>query len=264
MAATLGQRIPVEADQYLRLHHIITLSTSSFTGMPHAKTVAYSNDEHCLYFAVPDGLQIVRNIRDSRHVSFTIDDYATDWRKVRELEGLGRCEQCRSEELETGLRLFAEKFGHTSAQMEGLAFAIRPMEMHFVDYTYDAVTADRPRGAPEMVSRVLNIGDTADLPSHAAVATSLNRRSFGEGEIIFRPGDAVGQYFIVLEGVVEIRGEGYGADQTVTRVGPGQLFGDQAALHGQRGALTAHAVNPTVLLAVPREDIRDLLMPDSG
>ncbi len=58
----------------------------------------------------------------------------------------------------------------------------------------------------------------------------------------------------------EVRGEGYGADQTVARV-VGQLFGDQAKLDGQRGALTAHAVAPTVLLAVRREVMRDLLLP---
>jgi CRP-like cAMP-binding protein len=47
----------------------------------------------------------------------------------------------------------------------------------------------------------------------------------------------------------------------VTRVGPGELFGDQATLKGQRGAFTAHAVTPTVLLAVRREAMRDLLQP---
>jgi CRP-like cAMP-binding protein len=47
----------------------------------------------------------------------------------------------------------------------------------------------------------------------------------------------------------------------VTRVGPGELFGDQATLKGQRGAFTVHAVKPTVLLAVRREAMRDLLLP---
>jgi len=98
------------------------------------------------------------------------------------------------------------------------------------------------------------------LPSHAAVSTSLNRSAFAPGEVIFRPGDVAGQYYIVMEGEVEVRGEGYGADQTVTRVSQGQLFGDQGTLRGQRGALTAYAVRPTVLLAVQREAMRDLLL----
>jgi CRP-like cAMP-binding protein len=67
---------------------------------------------------------------------------------------------------------------------------------------------------------------------------------------------------VVVEREVEIRAEGYGADQTVSRVGPGELFGDQGAPRGQRGVFTAHAVTQTVRLAVERETMRDLLLPD--
>lgn len=144
---------------------------------------------------------------------------------------------------------------------ESVVFAIRPFEMHFVDYTYAAATSGRAQHAPGMNSRRFQIGDTATLPTDAAVSTSLNRSSYRPGEVIFRPDDPEGQYFIVLEGEVEVRGEGYGADQTVTRVSAGQLFGDQATLRGQQGALTAHAIQPTVLLAVQREAMRDLLLP---
>ena len=63
----------------------------------------------------------------------------------------------------------------------------------------------------------------------------------------------------MIDGEVEIRGEGYGADQTVLRLGPGKFFGDQATLRGQRGALTCHAVTHSILLAVDRTALRDLL-----
>ena len=88
--STATDTIPVEVLEFLRLHHIITLGTSSFTGMPHANTVAYANDFSEIYFVTLDGTQVVRNINDNRYVSFTIDDYTTDWRKVRELQGDGR------------------------------------------------------------------------------------------------------------------------------------------------------------------------------
>jgi len=42
------------------------------------------------------------------------------------------------------------------------------------------------------------------------------------------------------------------------------MFGDQGALFGQRGGLTAHAVVPTVVLAVEREAIRDMFLPQHG
>jgi hypothetical protein len=33
----------------------------------------------------------IRNIADNHWASFTIDDYTPDFRKVRELRGVGRC-----------------------------------------------------------------------------------------------------------------------------------------------------------------------------
>src|SRR5277367_1602144 len=90
--ASITKSIPDEVVEYLQRHHVVTLSTSSFTGMPHADTVVYLNDAHGILFFAGDGTQMLRNIRDSRHVSFTIDDYTIDWRKVRELQGVGRCQ----------------------------------------------------------------------------------------------------------------------------------------------------------------------------
>jgi len=130
--------------------------------------------------------------------------------------------------------------------------------MHFVDYDYATVAALSP---PEITERVFRFEDAPNGPTRGAVSTSLDRTSFEAGQVIFRPGDRAGQYYVVVAGEVEIRAEGYGADQTVSRVGPGQLFGDQGALRGQRGVFTAHAVTRTVLLSVQRETMRDLLLP---
>ncbi|MGH3824889.1 MAG: cyclic nucleotide-binding domain-containing protein [Pseudonocardiaceae bacterium] len=254
---------PRDVVDYLRLHHIITLSTASFTGMPHANTVAYANDTEALYFAALGGSTVYRNIADNKYMAFTIDDYTTDWRKVRELQGVGACQPANQQEATYAAALFAAKFARSHVDPVGITHIVRPLEMHFVDYDYDVVSAQGEQ-APEITSRILAIDNSAQSPVHAAVATSLDRSSFAADEVIFRPGDPAGQYYVVVEGEVEVRGEGYGADQTVTRVGPGQLFGDQATLKGQRGVFTAHAIAPTVLLAVRREAMRDLLLPRNG
>src|SRR5215510_7638419 len=102
---TTQRLIPVEVVEYLRLHHVVTLSTSSFTGMPHADTVIYANDLRRIYFSSPEGSKLSRNIKDSHYVSFTIDDYTTDWRKVRELQGVGRCQTAMDGELDVALSL---------------------------------------------------------------------------------------------------------------------------------------------------------------
>ena len=119
-----------------------------------------------------------------------------------------------------------------------------------------------PRSRFGLRSHVFQIEDAPPPPSQGAVATDLDRLTYEPGEIIFRPGQSKGEYYVVIEGEVEIRSEGHGADQTVLRLGPGQFFGDQATLRGQQGQLTCHAVTRAVLLAVDRSALRDLL--DAG
>ena len=57
--------------------------------------------------------------------------------------------------------------------------------MHFVDYSYDAVSAAGP--SPEITCRVYQIDEAETRPSHGSVSTSLNQRILGEGEVIFQP-----------------------------------------------------------------------------
>lgn len=251
---------PNDVVEYLQLHHIITLSTASFTGLPHADTVTYTSDATSIFFGSPTVSTVVQNISDNRYASFTIDDYTTDWRKVRELQGVGSCKVADELGRSQAVRLFADKFPQLRVDSLGAIFQIRPIEVHFVDYEYSTVATSANAGAPAMTSRAYQMFGAALPPSHGAISTNLDRYAFDAGEIIFRPGDPAGQYFVVVEGEVEVRGEGFGADQTVTRLGPGQLFGDQAALRGQRGAFTAHAVRNSILLAVGRETVRDLLV----
>jgi hypothetical protein len=230
--------------------------------MPHADTVIYANDDWRLYFFGIDTATIGRNVRASRYIAFTIDDYTTDWRKVRELQGVGQCQPADPGEEEWANWLCSQKFGASFARPPGVLFRVLPGEMHFVDYDYATLAA---RSVPEITERVFRFEDASRAPNRGAVSTSLDQAVFEPGQVIFRPGDRAGQYYVVVQGEVEIRAEGYGADQTVARVGPGQLFGDQGALRGQRGVFTAHAVTRTVLLAVERETMRDLLMPrDQG
>ena len=252
--------IPTEVVAYLQLHHIVTVSTSSFTGLPHADTVAYANDDNKLYFFLGEGTQMHRNVKDARRVAFTIDDYTVDWRKVRELQGVGRCLPSTLDEEGQARALFLDKFGHGVEGSSGILHTVIPGEMHFVDYDYAQAIGEET----QVRSRTFQIVDAPLPPSQGAVATDLDRLTFEPGQVVFRPGDSHGEYYVVIEGEVEVRGEGYGADQTVIRLGPGQFFGDQGTLRGQRGALTCHAVTRCALLVVDRTALRELLAPGPG
>jgi uncharacterized protein YhbP (UPF0306 family) len=252
--ATVTQGMPGEVIEHLDRHHVITLSTSSFTGIPHADTVVYMNDANTIFFFAVEGTQMLRNIKDSRHVSFTVDDYTVDWRKVRELQGVGRCRPATEEQAAVAWSLYQSKFGQTSVRPPGLLHAIAPGEVHFVDYDYATVT-----GQALQIRRTYQIQDAPPPPSQGAVSTMLDRLTYEPGQMVFSPGDSTGEYYVVIDGEVEICAEGHGADQTVVRLGPGQFFGDQAALRGQKGALTCYAVKRSILLGVDRTSLRDLL-----
>ena len=126
--------------------------------------------------------------------------------------------------------------------------------MHFVDYDYATVT-----GQALQIRRTYQMDNAPPPPSQGAVSTTLDRLTYEPGQIVFRPGEATGEYFVVIDGEVEIVAEGHGADQTVLRLGPGQFFGDQATLRGQKGALTCYAVTRSILFTVDRTSLRDLL-----
>jgi nitroimidazol reductase NimA-like FMN-containing flavoprotein (pyridoxamine 5'-phosphate oxidase superfamily) len=251
--------IPIEVVEHLRRHHVITLSTSSFTGMPHADTVVYVSDPRSIFFFVGEGTQMLRNIKDSRHVSFTVDDYTVDWRKVRELQGVGRCERVPAERDGAVWAMYLSKFGQAAARPAGVMHSLVPREVHFVDYDYATVT-----GQATQIRRTFQFENAPTPPERGPVATNLDRLTYEPGQIIFRPGTSAGEYFVVVDGEVEIRAEGHGADQTVLRLGPGQFFGDQAALRGQEGALTCYAVTRSVLLAVDRSALVELFQSGSG
>jgi len=82
--------IPGEVVEYLRHHRVITLSTSSFTGIPHADTVIYVNDARSISFFVAERTKMLSNIKDNKVVSFTIDDWAVQGRVLRRDRGRGR------------------------------------------------------------------------------------------------------------------------------------------------------------------------------
>ncbi len=99
-----------EVDRYLRNNHAVTLSTSSFTGLPHANTAPYFSDDQHLFFFVRAESMLLSNLVGSHHAAFTIDEYAPPWQKRRELHGGGRCGVADDPLTRGALEACAEKF----------------------------------------------------------------------------------------------------------------------------------------------------------
>jgi hypothetical protein len=237
--------MPPEVLTYLDLHHIITVGTASFTGMPHAATIAYTSDGSGVYFSMPENELTVKNIAANKWASFTIDDYTPDFRKVRELRGVGRCE--RTDELDAGRAqsLFAFKIPGLPKETLGNMHLIKPLELHFVDYEYTAGVA-----VPMESTKVYATTGSPAVP--APFSTQLQHLVLEPGEVIVRQGETSDRFFIIVDGEVEVRREGHGQDVVVTRHGPGQLFGEVGALTGAPQTATFAAVDKAVVMAVDR------------
>jgi len=93
-----------------------------------------------------------------------------------------------------------------------------------------------------------------------ALAARARVARFGRGEIILRQGDTTPAPFYVVadgEAVVRVRSPD-GREQEVARLGPGEFFGEMAALTGDPRTATVAAAQDSALVAVDREAFAEL------
>ncbi|MGD0395080.1 MAG: cyclic nucleotide-binding domain-containing protein, partial [Acidimicrobiales bacterium] len=77
-------------------------------------------------------------------------------------------------------------------------------------------------------------------------------REVSSGEVLFRAGDAVWDWFVVLSGEIEITTDDDARDVIVTYT-DGQFIGELGLLTGQRAYLTARVVRSGRALVVPHD-----------
>jgi thioredoxin reductase (NADPH) len=104
-------------------------------------------------------------------------------------------------------------------------------------------------------SRVLSSSQLATL------AELGQERSAGVGEELFRIGDSTYPFIAILEGEAAVLD---GAGHQIVRHGAHGFLGEMNLLSGQTVFLTAVVTQPMRYIAVDREDLRRLLMEDSG
>jgi CRP/FNR family cyclic AMP-dependent transcriptional regulator len=91
--------------------------------------------------------------------------------------------------------------------------------------------------------------------SHVAVP-----RSFPAGTRVFHEGDSSDACYIVSEGSFRVtREHSDGRAITLATLGPGEIFGELAMLDGDRRSASAESITDGTLLALPANDVRNLL-----
>lgn len=94
----------------------------------------------------------------------------------------------------------------------------------------------------------------------------LDRRSFEQGYVFFRQGDAGVAAYLIQSGAVTItRGESAGGESTggpvvVARLGPGRIFGELALLGDRPRAATATAEQNTICEIISQENFAQVVM----
>jgi EAL domain-containing protein (putative c-di-GMP-specific phosphodiesterase class I) len=88
---------------------------------------------------------------------------------------------------------------------------------------------------------------------------NLNREIYNVGDIIFKEGDEGDGAYLIEEGLIEISVMNNGEALQVNKIGKGELFGEVALIDHQPRTATAKALENTVLIAIQRSLVNELL-----
>jgi CRP/FNR family cyclic AMP-dependent transcriptional regulator len=124
------------------------------------------------------------------------------------------------------------------------------------------VSETKEQSAPSAIELLRSVALFADLEegelerfSHVAVP-----RSFPAGTRVFHEGDNSDACYIVSEGSFRVtREHSDGRAITLATLGPGEIFGELAMLDGDKRSASADSITDGTLLALPANDVRNLL-----
>lgn len=89
----------------------------------------------------------------------------------------------------------------------------------------------------------------------------MKRRSYSDGDVIFREGEASDAAYLVVSGVVEIvTGLGSPQQKTLSVIGKGQYFGEMGAIDDCPRSATAVAKGDVECISVGHEEFMQTLL----
>lgn len=264
-----AQSVPPELLEFLAEQKTLTLATVSASGIPRATPLAYVNESTDLFFWIRSNTITSHHIEQNPTTAFAISEYSPDPRNTRGVQGVGQCQVVLSGETIAKVAYeFGDKFPEMTAGSStmGLSFyRIAPTELQYIDNARGGAASSSGEFGVSYRKEVV-FSMFGDLPVGAASTVMGSMRSMAAepGSVIVRQGAPADKFFVIQEGEVELVREDDGNSQTVATLGPGQFFGDVAILtEGARGA-TARAVSGAKLLAMERDEFRDLVAHSIG
>jgi thioredoxin reductase (NADPH) len=122
-------------------------------------------------------------------------------------------------------------------------------------------TSDGDRGETNVVPTDSGGASATELDDAmlADVAPFGHEQSVALGEVLYRAGDDVQPFFVILEGEVEVVRREDSGDVVIATHGPRRFLGELNMLTGQRPYLTARVSQPGRVLVVELDDFRRLM-----
>ncbi|MGO9898624.1 MAG: cyclic nucleotide-binding domain-containing protein [Solirubrobacteraceae bacterium] len=256
--------VPQNVLDFIQRNHTLTLATASPAAVPRASTFLYVNDGPTLYFWTRATTTTARQIQQNPVVAFTIDSYSADLNETQGVQGIGESSVLLSgEQIARVADLFGQKFPTLSpgSTMSISFFRITPTELQLIDNTGSSSGrgGSGTFGAEFHRERAYSV--VTGLPTLAAdrITASLQSLDVPAGESIVKQGNPADKFFIVVEGEAEVVREEDGKEQQIASLSAGQLYGEVAIMRDQPRSATVRAKTDTRLLALERDDFRDLI-----
>ena len=266
--STTEQELPGPVLEYLSSQNTLTLATASPTGTPHAATFLYVNEGPSLYFWSKASAESSRHIEQNPLVAFTIDEYTDDLSQTRGVQGIGECSVLLSgEQIARVAALFGEKFPSLSpgATMSISFYRITPTAIQFIDNRQSrSLSSPGVFGAEFHRERSYSVFSGLPTQTAKTISASLQLVDAEPDTVVARQGGPADKFFIVVDGELEVTREEAGSTETVSTLGPGDLFGEMAILFDKPRGTSARATKPTKLLVLDGATFRSVVAQSLG
>jgi len=266
--STTEQELPGPVLEYLSAQNTLTLATASPTGTPHAATFLYVNEGPSLYFWSKSSTESSRHIEQNPLVAFTIDEYTDDLSQTRGVQGIGECSVLLSgEQIARVADLFGQKFPSLSpgATMSISFYKITPTEIQFIDNRRSrSLSSPGVFGAEFHRERSYSVFGGLPTQTAKTISASLQLVDVEPDQVVARQGGPADKFFIVVDGELEVTREEGGGTETVSTLGPGDLFGEMAILFDKPRGTSARATKPTKLLVLDGDTYRSVVAQSLG
>jgi uncharacterized protein YhbP (UPF0306 family) len=255
--------LPPHVLEYLEQQATITLATASPSGVPRAATLLYVNRGPVIYMWIRPKTTTARHVEQNPLVSFAISDYSQDWRETKGIQGNGECSVVLGgEEIAHAALLFGQKFPNVAAGQStmGIFFLkLTATQLQFIDNSKAGEQSKEDFGVEYHSDEVLNV--FSDLPHRVSgnIDAPLQSVSVDEGEVVARQGGPADKFYIVVDGELELVVEEDGKEQRIGSYDAGSFFGEVSIMRDAPRSATVRAVRPSTLLALERDDFRDLV-----